>query len=154
MDKSAVEILLVEDSPGDVELTLIALRKSRIANAIHVAQDGEEALDFLLCQGQFAGRDPLPRPRLILLDLRLPKMDGLELLRYIKQNASTKAIPVVMLTSSKQEEDMVKSYHYGVNSFIQKPVDFDHFCETVRQAGLYWLLVNEPPPNKAFAPTE
>ncbi len=152
MHRNAVDILLVEDNPADEELTLIALRKNKIANAIHVVRDGEEALDFLLCRGPFEGRSPLPPPRLILLDIRLPKIDGLEVLRCIKQNPSTRAIPVVMLTSSKQEEDVVKSYEYGVNSFLQKPVDFDRFCEMVRQAGFYWLLVNEPPPPEAFSP--
>lgn len=152
MPTNNVEILLVEDNSADEELTLIALRKNKIANTIHVARDGEEALDFLFCRGPFHGRNPLPPPRLVLLDLKLPKVDGLEVLRCIKQEPETQAIPVVMLTSSKQEEDMVKSYRYGVNSFIQKPVDFGSFCETVRQTGLYWLLVNEPPPNEAFAP--
>ena len=152
MYEKAVEILLVEDNSADEELTLIALRKNRITNKIYVARDGEEALDFLQCKGKFLGRNPLPAPRLVLLDIRLPKIDGLEVLRNIKQEPATKAIPVVMLTSSKQEEDMVKSYQYGVNSFLQKPVDFGRFCEIVRQAGLYWLLMNEPPPKEAFPP--
>jgi two-component system, response regulator len=150
MYENAVEILLVEDNAGDAELTLIALRKNKLANAIQVARDGEEALDFLLCRGAFEKRDPLPPPRLILLDLKLPKVDGLEVLRQIKEDPATKAIPVVMLTTSKQEEDMVKSYRYGVNSYIQKPLDFERFCDTVRQAGLYWLLVNQAPPDEAF----
>ena len=151
MHENAVDILLVEDNSADEELTLIALRKNRITNKIHVARDGEEALDFLRCKGKYLGRNPLPAPRLILLDIRLPKIDGLEVLRQLKQDPATKAIPVVMLTSSKQDEDLVKSYQYGVNSFLQKPVDFGRFCEIVRQAGLYWLLLNEAPPNETFA---
>jgi two-component system response regulator len=150
MHNQAIEILLVEDNPADEELTMIALRKNKIANTIHVARDGVAALDFLFCRGSFKDRKPLPAPKLVLLDIRLPKLDGLEVLNIIKHDPATQAIPVVMLTSSKQDEDMVKSYQYGVNSFLQKPVDFDNFCEMVRQAGLYWLLINEPPPNDAF----
>lgn len=149
-DSDAVEILLVEDNPADVELTLHALRQNKLANKIQVARDGEEALDFLFTRGNFRGRKSLAPPRIVLLDLKLPKVDGLAVLRAIKGEARTRAIPVVVLTSSKEEKDMVESYSLGVNSYIQKPVDFDSFRETVRQLGLYWLLVNVPPPSSAF----
>ena len=146
----AVEILLVEDNPRDVELTLHALRQNNLANRIQVARDGEEALDFIFCRGAYTTRDANHQPRLILLDLKLPKVDGIEVLREIKANPQTRAIPVIVLTASKEERDMVLSYHLGVNSYIQKPVDFDQFRETVKQVGLYWLLVNLPPPPNAF----
>ena len=142
-----VDILLVEDNPADVELTLHALRHNKLSNRVHVAHDGEEALDFLFCRGVFSGREASHGPRLILLDLKLPRVDGLEVLRQVKSDARTKAIPVVILTSSKEERDLVQGYQSGVNSYIQKPVDFDQFRETVKQLGLYWLLVNEPPPS-------
>lgn len=145
-----VEILLVEDNPADVELTLHALRHNKVSNCVHVAQDGEEALDFLFCRGGFSGRGASHRPKLVLLDLKLPKVDGLEVLRQVKSDVRTKAIPVVILTSSKEERDLVQGYQSGVNSYIQKPVDFDRFRETIKQLGLYWLLVNEPPPLGAF----
>ena len=146
----AIEILLVEDNPADVELTLHALRQNNLANRIQVARDGEEALDFIFCRGAYTTRDANHQPKLILLDLKLPKVDGIEVLRQVKADPRTRVIPVIVLTSSKEERDMVLSYHLGVNSYIQKPVDFDQFRETVKQLGLYWLLVNQPPPPTAF----
>lgn len=151
MSSSEIEILLVEDNPADVELTLHALRHNSVVNRIHVARDGEEALDFIFCRGPHAHRSFLDQPKIILLDLRLPKVDGLEVLRAIKSDDTTRLIPVVMLTSSKEESDLVSSYRLGVNSYIQKPVDFTQFRETVRQLGLYWLVVNEPLPANAFS---
>lgn len=150
MSPNEIEILLVEDNPDDVELTLRGLRHNHVANRIHIARDGEEALDFLFCRGAFAGRDAATPPRVILLDLKLPKVEGLEVLRQVKSDPRTRAIPVVVLTSSREEKDMIQSYHLGVNSYIQKPVDFDKFRETVRQLGLYWLVVNQAPPAAAF----
>jgi CheY-like chemotaxis protein len=145
MTQREIEILLVEDNPDDVELTLHALRKEKLANNIHVARDGEEALEFLFCNGVHAGRTSERPPKLILLDLKLPKVDGMEVLRRIKADDRTKAIPVVILTSSKEERDLINGYGLGANSYIQKPVDFDQFRETVKNVGLYWLVINEPP---------
>ncbi len=145
IDEAAVEILLVEDNPNDVELTLRALKKQNLANNVQVAKDGEEALDFIFGTGAHADRDVNNRPRVILLDLKLPKVDGLQVLRQIKGDERTKAIPVVVLTSSREEQDMVESYKLGVNSYIQKPVDFDQFSKSVADMGLYWLLLNKPP---------
>lgn len=150
MTQHAVEILLVEDNPADVELTLHALRRNNLANKIMVVGDGEQALDFLLCREAYRDRSFDSPPRLVLLDLKLPKVDGLEVLRMIKADARTKPIPVVILTSSKEERDLVKGYKLGVNSYLQKPVDFDQFQEMVKQLGLYWLLVNQPPPPNTF----
>ena len=145
-----IEILLVEDDPGDLELTLNALREAHVDNGIHIARDGEEALDFLFRRGPHSGRDPDSRPKLVLLDLKLPKVDGLEVLEEIKKNSETRALPVVILTSSKQEADMVRSYRMGANSYIQKPVDFEQFHAMIKQLGFYWLLVNQPPPRESF----
>ncbi len=145
MTKHAVQILLVEDNESDIELTLHALRSEQISNAVEVVHDGEEALDFLFRRNSHSDRMPGEYPRVILLDLKLPKVDGLEVLRQIKANHDTQAIPVVVLTSSRQEEDLVRSYRLGVNSYIQKPVDFDQFRQTVKQLGLYWLVVNQTP---------
>jgi two-component system response regulator len=148
MTKYDADILLVEDNPDDTELTLHALRKENLANNIHVARDGEEALQFLFCEGPYAERSFDHPPRLVLLDLKLPKVDGLEVLRRTKADPRTKTIPVVILTSSKEERDLVHGYGLGANSYIQKPVDFDQFRETVKRAGLYWLVINLPaPPN-------
>jgi CheY-like chemotaxis protein len=140
MTTSQVDILLVEDSQEDIDLTLHVLRKEKLANSIHVARDGEEALEFLLGENSSAGS----RPRLVLLDLKLPKVDGMEVLRRIKGDPRTKTIPVVILTSSKEERDLVNGYQQGVNSYIQKPVDFMQFRETIKTVGLYWLLINQP----------
>lgn len=144
MNENSVEILLVEDNPGDVELTLHALKKNNLTNRIHVVRDGAEALDYIFGTGEYEGRDTNCKPRVILLDLKLPKVDGMEVLRRIKADACTRAIPVVILTTSRQERDVVDSYQLGVNSYITKPVDFEQFIEAVRQLGLYWLLLNEP----------
>ncbi len=141
----SVEILLVEDNPDDVALTLNAFRIHNLSNRIQIARDGEEALDFLFCRGAFAARDCSERPRVILLDLKLPKVDGLEVLRAIKSDERTRTIPVVILTSSKEERDIVEGYTLGVNSYIVKPVNFDQFIEAARVLGMYWLLLNTPP---------
>jgi two-component system response regulator len=146
-----VDILLVEDNRDDVELTLNALRKENLANNIQVVTDGEEALDFLFCRGVFESRSQEQSPKLVLLDLKLPKVDGLEVLRQLKADARTKALPVVILTSSKEERDLVSGYNLGANSFIQKPVDFDQFRETVKRVGMYWLVINQPPVAKPLA---
>ena len=149
MPNEQIEILLVEDDPNDLKLALHALREEHLANRVQVARDGEEALDFLFCQGAFEHRDPTQHPRLVLLDLKLPKVCGLDVLNRIREHTSTRTLPVVILTSSKQEEDLVRSYRLGVNSYIQKPVDFDRFREVVKQLGYYWLMVNQPPPDRA-----
>jgi CheY-like chemotaxis protein len=148
----SVDILLVEDNPADVELSLRALRAQNVSNPVHVVRDGEEALDFLFCRGPFGGRSVEHPPKLVLLDLKLPKVDGMEVLRQLKADSRTKPIPVVILTSSREERDLVESYQLGVNSYIQKPVDFDQFRQVVKQLGLYWMVVNVPPPPNAFRP--
>jgi len=146
MEGSGIEILLVEDNPADLELTLHVLRRNNLANRIEVARDGEEALDFLFCAGKHSGRNPNQMPKLILLDLKLPRVDGIEVLRQVKANPKTKSIPITVLTSSKEGNDLSRCYELGVNSYIQKPVDFDKFREVVKQFSLYWLVVNTPPP--------
>jgi two-component system response regulator len=139
-------ILLVEDNADDEALTLRALRKNNIGNRVVVVRDGAEALDFLFCTGAYAERDPHDKPQVILLDLKLPKVDGMEVLRRIRTEPSTRTLPVVILTSSKEEQDVVNSYMIGVNSYVRKPVDFVQFVEAIRQLGLYWLVLNEAPP--------
>lgn len=141
-------ILLVEDNPDDEALTLRALKKNNILNEVVVARDGVEALDFLLAMGSYAGRDSTIMPQIILLDLKLPKIDGLEVLRRLRADERTHLLPVVILTSSKEEQDLIKGYSLGANSYIRKPVDFAQFTEAIRQLGLYWLVLNEPPPLK------
>jgi two-component system, response regulator len=143
-------ILLVEDNPDDEALTLRALKKNNIVNDVVVARDGNEALDYMFGRGNYSGRDPNVLPQVILLDLKLPKIDGLQVLTEIKRNPATRAIPVILLTSSSEERDLVASYQLGVNSYIQKPVNFAAFQEVVRQLGLYWLVVNKEPPAAAF----
>jgi CheY-like chemotaxis protein len=144
-----VELLLVEDSDTDAELCIRALKRHHLANKLEWAKDGAEALDFLLCSGSHAGRGKESGPKVILLDLRLPKVDGLEVLRRVKADERTKAIPIVILTSSQEDRDVVESYRLGVNSFISKPVEFEAFATVVAQLGLYWLVVNRPPPAAA-----
>lgn len=139
-----IRILLVEDNPDDVELTLHAFKKNNIANPLSVVRDGQEALDYLFYHGKFSGATH-ELPNVILLDLKLPKVDGIDVLQKIKADRKLKLIPVVVLTSSKEESDVIKSYDLGVNSYIRKPVDFDQFVETVKQIGFYWLLINEQP---------
>ena len=143
-----VEILLVEDNPSDLELAMHALKKYNLANNIEIKRDGAEALDFIFCQGKYTERDIEEIPKIILLDLKLPKIDGLEVLNKIKSNPQTRNIPVVVMTSSNQERDIVESYELGVNSYIVKPVDFEQFADAVRNIGFYWLLLNEPPARK------
>jgi two-component system, response regulator len=140
-----IQILLVEDNPNDVELTLHALRANNLANDIKVVRDGAEALDFIMCRGDYSDREANDGLRLILLDLKLPKVDGIEVLRQTKADPRTKMIPVVILTSSKQDRDIVESYKLGVNSYIAKPVDFQQFTEAIHSLGLYWLVYNQPP---------
>jgi len=141
-------ILLVEDNPDDEALTLRAFRKNNILNEVVVARDGAEALDYLFGTGAYAGRDPTDVPQLILLDLKLPKVDGLEVLRRLRADPRARLIPVVILTSSREEQDLIAGYSSGANSYVRKPVDFVQFTEAVRQLSLYWMVLNEPPPRK------
>lgn len=152
MTTNRLEILLVEDNPDDVELTVHALRREKLANDITVARDGEEALDFVFCRGQHSDRSFQNPPRLILLDLKLPKIEGLDVLRAIKADPRTKAVPVVIMTSSREERDLVESYKLGVNAYVQKPVDFEQFRGIVKELGLFWLVINQAPPPQAFEP--
>jgi len=145
MNSGKLDILLVEDNQDDMDLALHALKREKLANNIFVVRDGEEALDFLFCRGAFTHRSFDHPPKLVLLDLKLPKVDGMEVLRQAKSDPRTKTIPVVIMTSSKEERDLVAGYNLGANSYIQKPVDFDQFRETVKSVGLYWLIVNQPP---------
>jgi len=145
MQTGTIEILLVEDNPNDEELTLYALRKNNITNHIQVVHDGEEALEYLFCIGAYSHRKINEPPKVVLLDLKLPKVDGLEVLEKIKADKRTQTIPVVMLTSSQEERDIVESYQLGVNSYIVKPLDFEQFIDAVRQLGLYWMLFNKTP---------
>ncbi len=142
---SAVEILLVEDNPQDLKLALRALQKAALGNRIEVARDGAEALEFIFCEGAYADRKIEDTPKVILLDLKLPKVDGLEVIHRVKGDPRTAAIPIVVLTSSQEQSDVVRSYQLGVNSYIVKPVDFEGFAEAVRELGMYWLLLNQPP---------
>lgn len=142
-DKS---ILLVEDNPNDELLTLDALAENKVSNKVVVARDGAEALDYLFARGSYSERDPGDLPAVVLLDLKLPKLDGFEVLRQIRANESTRLVPVVILTSSNQDEDRIQGYTSGANSYVRKPVDFDEFVKATGQLGLYWLLLNEPPP--------
>jgi len=145
MKMQETDILLVEDSADDADLAVHALRREKLANNITIVRDGEEALDFLFCRGAFAERSFDHPPKLVLLDLKLPKVNGIEILKQVKEDARTKTIPVVILTSSKEERDLVDGYNLGANSYIQKPVNFDQFRETVKTLGLYWLVVNQSP---------
>ncbi|MGB8216908.1 MAG: response regulator [Candidatus Methanoperedens sp.] len=144
-DINEVEILLVEDNPNDAELALRALKKHNLANKIHLVKDGAEALDFIFGKGTYAGRNVGNKPKVVFLDLKLPKVDGLEVLRKVKSDERTKTIPIVVLTSSHEERDLVESYKFGVNSYIVKPVDFDKFIQAVAQLGMYWMLLNKQP---------
>ncbi len=138
-------ILLVEDNPDDVKLTMRALKKANVLNEVVVAQDGAEALDYLFGTGKYAGRDVNEKPQVVLLDLKMPKVDGLEVLQRIRADERTKLLPVVVLTTSSEDKDRIGSYQLGANSYVRKPVDFNQFTEAVRQLGLYWLLLNEGP---------
>lgn len=145
MDAQELQILLIEDNPNDVELTLRALEKHHFANKVFVVHDGAEALDFLFCTGAYAERETNIDPKVVFLDLKLPKVDGLEVLRSMRQDERTRLIPVVMLTSSEEEQDIVESYQLGVNSYIVKPIDFENFARSVAELGFYWLVLNKPP---------
>src|SRR5437763_9827852 len=145
-----IDILLVENDSSDAELTIHTLRKNNLANSIQVVEDGEEALDFLFCRSRYEDRSILDRPKVILLDLKLPKIEGLEVLRALKNDVATKAIPVVILTSSREPKDLLVGYRLGASAYVQKPVDFDQFRQTIREIGLFWILLNQAPPIEAF----
>lgn len=145
METQQIEILLVEDNQTDAELTMRALKKNNLANSVKWVKDGAEALDYLFAQGQYSANNMIEAPKVVLLDLRLPKVDGLEVLKKVKGDERTRLIPVVVLTSSKEEQDIVESYKLGVNSFISKPVEFEEFVKKVGELGLYWVLLNQPP---------
>jgi two-component system, response regulator len=145
MNAGELDILLVEDNQDDRDLALHALQRAKVANRIFVVRDGEEALDFLFCRGAYAERSFDHPPKLVLLDLKLPKVDGMEVLKQVKSDPRTRTIPIVIMTSSKEERDLASGYNLGANSYIQKPVDFDQFRETVKSVGLYWLVINQPP---------
>ena len=145
IDQSVVEILLVEDNPNDAEMAIRALKKNNLSNNVVHVTDGEEALDFIFARGAYSGRNIESGPKIILLDLKLPKVDGLEVLKIVKSDERTKMIPVIALTSSSEEKDIIESYRLGVNSYIVKPVDFDKFVEAIKDLGLYWLLLNQSP---------
>ncbi|MBN2402171.1 MAG: response regulator [Spirochaetes bacterium] len=140
-----VDVLLIEDNPQDAELTLRAFKKNNLANNIFVIEDGADAVDFLFCKGQYSTREILPHPKIILLDLKLPKIGGLEILKMIKSDQRTKSIPVVIVTSSMEDPDIKTAYEMGANSYVVKPVGFDSFIESIKKLGFYWLLVNKPP---------
>lgn len=150
VNNNGVEILIADDSSSDVELTVHALRKAKLANRIHIVEDGEQALEFLFCRGRHSGRSFAVPPRVVLLDLKMPKVDGIEVLRAVRADARTKAIPVVVLTSSNEQRDLIESYNLGVNAYIQKPVEFENFRRVIESIGLFWLVVNEPPPKDCF----
>jgi CheY-like chemotaxis protein len=142
---SAIEILLVEDNPADAEMTLRALRRNNLANRVHWVKDGEEALEYMFCTGAYAGRSQAGVPKLVMLDIKMPKVDGIEVLRRLKAEPATRAVPVVIMTSSNEERDVMETYKLGVNSYIVKPVEFDAFLETVAKIGLYWVITNRVP---------
>ena len=144
-ENKEIEILLVEDNQDDLDMTLRSLRKANLANHIQIARDGAEALEFIFCEGPHAGRKIENAPKVVLLDLKLPKIDGMEVLKRVKGDPRTKMIPIVMLTSSKEQKDVIESYHLGVNSYIVKPVNFEGFSAAVQELGMYWLLLNQPP---------
>ena len=144
-ENKEIEILLVEDNQDDLDMTLRSLRKANLANHIQIARDGAEALEFIFCEGAHAGRKIENTPKVVLLDLKLPKIDGMEVLKRVKGDPRTKMIPIVMLTSSKEQKDVIESYHLGVNSYIVKPVNFEGFAAAVQELGMYWLLLNQPP---------
>jgi CheY-like chemotaxis protein len=153
MPHVADDLLLVEDNPADAELTIYTLQKSGMANSVRVLEDGKEVLDYLFCEGNYKERRSTDRPRLILLDLKLPKVEGLDVLSAIRADSRTRAIPVVIHTSSKEPKDLSEGYLRGASAFIQKPVDFDKFRQTILDIGAFWLRDNEPPPAEAFGPS-
>ena len=145
METNVIDILLIEDNPNDAELTLRALKKNNVANKVHLITDGAEALDLFFAKGKYEGRDVTSTPKVVILDLKLPKVDGLEILKRVKADERLKLMPIVVLTSSKEECDVIESYKLGANSYIVKPVDFNKFAEAIKDLGMYWLLLNEPP---------